>query len=412
MKIQIISFNAKNFERFECSSFGCPNTFDSFDVNIIDLTDQGIWKSNSSRCDTMAKPKDIRTLSDMMENSFKSKILIVLPQNIEYTYGDLHKEKMKDILGSISRIIGREFFNNEQCPSIHYEYNTTKLCDIDCKSDFYFKDIASGYSFNTITKSINSEKPTTISLGEQLILTSLDILEDENIIEKFFKEIGLWDENIIDFPEWLLKYEFFDDKDRIEEIKKSKSIIEEEKEIIENARIRLEKNNYFKSILVTNGDKLVYSVFEILQEILKTDLSEFVDKKDEDFLTILENVTFIGEIKGISTNVKSENVSQLDVHYQKYLDKLEEEKAGKAEKEKVKALLIINPFRNKPVEERETINDEQIELAKRNGSLIISTEVLLKIYERFLKNELKSEDIINVFTTKIGLLEMIDFDNV
>ena len=79
----------------------------------------------------------------------------------------------------------------------------------------------------------------------------------------------------------------------------------------------------------------------------------------------------------ITSNVKSEHISQLDVHFQTYKDKLTEEER----EENVHQLLIINPFRTKPLEEREPVNQQQIDLAERNGCLIIETNTLLRIFE-------------------------------
>ena len=105
----------------------------------------------------------------------------------------------------------------------------------------------------------------------------------------------------------------------------------------------------------------------ILDELLDYDSSEFVDEKREDFLVKKEDITFIGEIKGVSSAIANKNVSQLDVHVQSYLDNLQEER----KEEKVKGLLIINHQRNKPIEERQEVHEHQVNLAKRNVSLII-----------------------------------------
>ena len=53
-------------------------------------------------------------------------------------------------------------------------------------------------------------------------------------------------------------------------------------------------------------------------------------KKKEDFLINKDDITFVGEIKGLSSAVQNKNISQLEVHIQNYFDKLQEE--GKEEK--------------------------------------------------------------------------------
>lgn len=175
---------------------------------------------------------------------------------------------------------------------------------------------------------------------------------------------------------------------------------------IEAAKQKLEENAKYKSILYTNGDELVQVVFSILEQLLDCDLSHFVDEKKEDFLIKKESCTFIGEIKGVTSNVRSEHVSQVDVHYQGYMDKLQEENRT----ENVSQLLIINPFRTKALSEREPVHEQQIALAQRNGCLIIETNTLLRIYEKFLKGDISSTQCVNTLSTNTGLLGESVFD--
>ena len=140
----------------------------------------------------------------------------------------------------------------------------------------------------------------------------------------------------------------------------------------------------------------------ILDELLDYDSSEFVDEKREDFLVKKEDITFIGEIKGVSSAIANKNVSQLDVHVQSYLDNLQEER----KEEKVKGLLIINHQRNKPIEERQEVHEHQVNLAKRNGSLIIETQTLLRIFEKYKLGRITKEECKKLFEDNVGLLEI------
>ena len=63
----------------------------------------------------------------------------------------------------------------------------------------------------------------------------------------------------------------------------------------------------------------------------------------------------------------------------------------------------MNHQKNKPVIERENVHEQQINLAKRNGSLIIESYILLKMYDKYTKNELTREECINMFQEE-GLL--------
>ena len=61
------------------------------------------------------------------------------------------------------------------------------------------------------------------------------------------------------------------------------------------------------------------SVF--MDDMNKDDMS-----KKEDFNFEIDDKVFIGEIKGVTSNVKNANVSQLDTHVQNYIDEHEVDK--------------------------------------------------------------------------------------
>lgn len=135
--------------------------------------------------------------------------------------------------------------------------------------------------------------------------------------------------------------------------------------------------------------------------MLRCDLSQFEDKKKEDFLIEMNGFVFIGEIKGVNHNVKSENISQLDVHYQGYLEDNEDKNS-----DCVKALLIMNHQKNKALSAREPVHERQISLAERNGSLIIETITLLRMFEKYLAGSLSHEECLVLLKINTGLLEI------
>lgn len=178
----------------------------------------------------------------------------------------------------------------------------------------------------------------------------------------------------------------FDDTAQKETIKLNNNTISMVEDNIKKAAYVLERNKRYKSILYTSGDELVLVVFEILKEIFEWNLDSFKDVKEEDFNIEYDNKEYIGEIKGITSNVKNANVSQLDNHVQNYLDEHDIDWG------KIKSLLIINYQRSKALNNREKVNDKTVALAKRNGSLIIETFTLLKMFEKYLNNELSKAD--------------------
>lgn len=111
--------------------------------------------------------------------------------------------------------------------------------------------------------------------------------------------------------------------------------------------------------------------------------SRFDEPKTLDSFDV--NITFIGETKGIDTNIKSKNILLVDTHLQNYRDSLSEDGLM----EKLKALLVNNPLRNKSLEDREPVHGQQIDLAKRYNCLIVLIQDLLKIYEMYKSGGLK-----------------------
>lgn len=142
-------------------------------------------------------------------------------------------------------------------------------------------------------------------------------------------------------------------------------------------------------------DKYIMIPIELLIPQIMISLNEWnLSEK----IIIVGGHIYIGEIKGVNHNVKNENVSQLDVHYQSFLEEHPE-----FTENDISAILIMNHQKNKPVTERENVHEQQINLAKRNGSLIIESYILLKMYDKYTKNELTREECINMFQEE-GLL--------
>lgn len=412
MKIQIITnvmdwkIGGKNITFSELSN---PKTFDSFDINIIDLQDEGLWINDGSDCSTINSMGDFRSLQVLVESTSKAKVIIALPQNYTfyfdenrygegYNYSFILKNRIEVLKSLLSNILPKDLQTNHGYNyNLAFENATTTCGNSIFESAFYFSEFP--YKAD-VTKADDSGKATTIKTSNNCFLTTLFLSSEKCKLKDFFDVIGLSDNKII-YPQWLIDYDRFDDAKHKQLIGENKTKIELLKNEIKKSNEQLNKNLRFKSILTENSTNLVVVIFDILEDIFSYDLSGFKDEKREDFLIELEKCTFIGEIKGINSNVKNENISQLEVHYQIHMDKLAENN----KKENVKALLVINPQRNKPINERDEVHKNQIELAKRNGSLIIPTITLLSIYEKFLEKQITSEQIIELFLNQSGLID-------
>lgn len=102
MNIQLINYSGEDSKKYsitEVNNFSNIKTFDSFDINIIDLNSKYIWRNNGSSNSSFNVLEDFKTISDMLKdsNNSSSKIIIILPQNIEFLYNCDYEGKYWDL---------------------------------------------------------------------------------------------------------------------------------------------------------------------------------------------------------------------------------------------------------------------------------------------------------------------------
>lgn len=406
-KIQLVTYNPIEFQdynkKIEVNDFNKLKSLDNYDINIFNLNSMNMW-GNKETTDAKANlntimSSDFKSIKKMISNSKRSINIICLPQNLNYywkCYSTNYSLQLKDMLSLFIGIL--EQLIPIKGLDIIYENSLTMINSNLIPASFYINN--EGY--DNLTNSSESNKITTIKSGN-LIITSLEIIKinEPNLLLDYLSEIGLIKKEL-EYPDWIYKYDFDDDAIQNNNIEQAKEQIKLQEEIIDKANQKLKKNLHYKSILYNNSDALVEVVFEILEYIFDISLSEFNDEKREDFLFKKENITYIGEIKGVTSNVKYENISQLEVHYSKYLDKLQEINIT----ENIKKILIMNYERKKDIILRDEINQMQIDLAKKNETLIIDTKSLLSVYEKILQGKLKKSEVIDYIKNNSGLLEL------
>lgn len=414
MKIQILVNNTLHKDtyykdekgnEYKRSALSAPETFDAFDINIIDLQDPEIWRTRLHSIQTIDSVDDLISLKQLIIGSKKAVNIVCFPANYVFQFHRTassysEQRKLKDMIREMIIII------DNLIPSVTYKLvyeNSMTVCkENTIKASFYFSNYST--QFRTLTSNIGAEHPTTIKIDDNLVFTTLQALGSQEKLDSFLSAIGLI-ENTESTPDWVQEYPFYNDLDQKQTIRIAEETIQKAEQSIKKANEILNKNSFYKRVLYENGEQLENTVFRMLEKMLNYDLSEFEDKKEEDFRIILPDVTFIGEIKGINTNVQSKNVSQLDVHCESYSDYLDEQ--GKTEN--IKGLLIINHQRTRPLNDREEVPQKQIDLAVRNGSLIIPSDVFLRLFEQFLLENITTDQIIRLLNEKTGVLKQSDF---
>lgn len=376
-------------------------SLDDFEINVINLQNQEVWRNAKGATNkSIDIINDFKSLSKMIDMTTNTTVIILLPQNLQFKYDDRYQQvykntiELKDMIFNMKVYILKELYEPFEKLNITYENTKTQIIDCSISAAFCFE-----YSDEKVlTRSTKSNRQTTIDINGKIVST-LNIANYEELI-KFLRVLRLIEDKETE-PEWIKEIRMFDDNRQLEVIEENNLLIKQANDKISEAMAVINKNKEYKSILYTNGDELVNVVFSILEEMLGCNLARFEDKKKEDFLFDIGDHTFIGEIKGVNHNVKSENVSQLDVHYQSYLENHEEK-----EESKVSALLIMNHQKNKPLGSRASVHEQQINLAKRNGSLIIETITLLRMFERYLDGSMSRDECIELLSSNIGLLTL------
>lgn len=411
--IQLITENnnlkeqAKNNSEFKVNCLKNIESMDEYDINIIDLNSESLWYNKEGNQESINEINDLKHLKNTIENSLSSKMLIILPQNLNYFWHKYNnkyhnEEQLKNEVKLIKKIINENIYCFPF--DLYYEKSITQIGDKRISSDFCFNNKQIVDTKCTICKvteilsSNKSKKINTIKVDDKIYITSLNINENIDLIIEFLKYIKIYNANEEIIPKWIKDINILNDI----EINKQLSQIEENILKLEQNKVHIKEaiheNNKIKSILYETDKKLQNKIIEILNEMLDYNDDNFIDEMEEDFRIKKENITFIVETKGLKRNIAGTDVSKTFNHVLMYEEKLQEI----GEKENVKGIFIVATQRNRRLQEREKTPDRQISIAERNNILIIRTEELLKLFEAFRNKKIKTEKIIKLFNEQIG----------
>ena len=407
MIIQVITNEKRNIPNgFDVNTLNSPMSFDDYSLNVIDLTSESLWKCADDRLDSIDSIDDFDSIHSIVCNSNSTVVLYVFPHNssIVWDYSKasgkyFKKDELKNKIDFLITLVMSHIIPYDNCSwfDVTYERNKTVLGEMTYESDFYF---SSPYVFDkeSILTQSTSKKKTTIRLNERIVLTTCDIFQSQDALTNYIDNLFVPStSNAI--PEWVREFEFNDDGILKTQLDSEKNKIREAENTIESINKKIEINNEYKSILYASGNQLVKGVSSILERMLEIDLSEFKDVYKEDFVFQKNGITFVGEIKGVNSNVKYENISQAVRHVSIYADEHSE-----TDIDLIKPILIINPFRKESVNDREPINEDQIRYSQKNKCLIVETVVLLRMFEKYLKCELSTDECWELITNETGLL--------
>lgn len=388
--------------KYVVNDFNSPEAFDQYDVNILDLSFDTLWRNKLNDTNSVDMINDIKHYKRIIENTQISKIVVIFPQNIgfylNYYSGKYNGfEHLKNLTWLIKKIVKENI--NDFVFELDFEKTTTKLENVEVKADFHFSKEYLDEE-HSILFSDKSRKITTIKVTDKLYYTTLDVSNSSEMLEQFLISSNIINMSKTDIPSWVEDYDILDDKVIKEELKQIDEVIYQNQLKKEEMSKKLEMNNDIKSILYETGKKLQNKVNELLNEMLDYCDDNFIDKMEEDYRIEKENITFIIETKGLKRNVSGSDVSKTFNHVIMYEEKLQEVEVAK----NIKGLLIVTIQGDKPIGAREKIHNRQIEIANRNNILIIRTEQLLKLFEDFRNKKITTEKIIEIFSNEKGEL--------
>ena len=116
--IQILTFSgdAENLKgsNVVINKIHDAQSLDDFEINIVNLNDEYMWRTRDSSVSLIESINDFKSLSKMINNSKKTEIIILLPQNLTYRYNysmrDYHSYiELKDML----RVLLHNVVDNE-----------------------------------------------------------------------------------------------------------------------------------------------------------------------------------------------------------------------------------------------------------------------------------------------------------
>ena len=384
------------------SDFKTYKYFDLYDINIIDLSSDSLWYSNSADGAYLNDKSDLAPIKNSI-NTSESRILLLFPLNSYFYYYRstctdkfLKSEQLKSIKGKFKQFISNYIY--EPLPEFDYEKGITKIDGETFESDFYFKE-KTGLIYSEKSKKVN-----TILLKNGLVASTLSIFElsENRDVEKrlfiLLNKIGFLLKNE-EIPEWVEEIQFYNDNIYIKEIEKCNEKISELTKEIEKNNQYLKINYQYKSILYSSGNTLAEQINKMLIKIFNL-TEDFKDIYEEDFNFKVDDITYVVETKGLNNEVSGQNVSDAYNHLIIYDDKLEQQGII----EKTKCLFFVASERKRKIEERQKIKERQITIAKRNKTLIIDTPTFYKIFEDFLQGKLSARDIHTMFKEQDGII--------
>lgn len=415
MKTQLLVYRQRDCGFTETGNltireFSRASAFDAFELTIINLQDEHLWKSDYYNDNQLKDHADISSIGQMMLQSNKCKCIILLPQNCMYSYcyeydsqahAKMYKHNMplKDFIKNLAHSSVGELF----LLPLHICFGESKTCLFD-------RELHSDFSFSTpilppANPILKSEASTVsaVLLSETLAATTLHVNDNDDllaVVDAIFPS----EVQSARTPDWLEEVEFHDEttrRARMKAIDDQIALLSEERKGIEEV---LSDYREIKSVLCSKDFELENKARHLLSEIAEVD-EAFEDNKEEDFRFSYDDTLFLIEIKGSNGGLKRQHISKTYDHVQIKADAMEDEGCSG----KLKGVLIFASQIELKPEERDPFPETQITIARKNEIAVLSTETLLRCYEAYVEGLLTSDAFKETLLQTSGLVSLDAF---
>lgn len=385
--------------------FSNASAFDAFELTVIDLQDENLWKCDPCDVSLLKDHADIASISQMVLQSKKSECIILLPQNCLYSYSYEYD----------SRIDAKRYKRNKLLKDFIKDFADSPICELfpfplpicfgESKTALADRELHSDFSFSSpILHPIkpllfsNASTVSAVLISEAFAATTLQVNDNEDL-SAVINGIFPTESQLTCVPDWLDEVEFHDEtvqRARVKEIDEQMAVLNEEKKGIEKV---LSSYRDIKSVLCTKDFDLENNARHLLAEIAEVD-ETFEDNKEEDFNFSYDDTFYLIEIKGSGRGLKRQHISKTYDHVQIKMDEMEAE----GDSRKIKGVLIFASQIELRPEERDPFPEKQISIAQRTEIAVLSTETLLRCYEAYIEGRLISDAFKGTLRQSSGLI--------
>jgi len=274
------------------------------------------------------------------------------------------------------------------------------------KCKFYDPLITTSNDSNVVASLLKCGNSYKIIMPEMVKEDSYDkrhqqnYLEDVDYVLNSIRELDDSLNTVSEIPAWIKNYVLSNEKSDVNAIKKIDEQIEEltfQKTMFQS---KIDDNFRYKKLLYATGNELEIAIRNLFSELGFGFLPTRLNRSDLNLT--YKDKHFVCEIKGLTKSAGEKNSNQLQKWETEFYEDYEIHP---------KQILIVNSFRDKPLEERveDTFPNQMLDYAIKKEQCLITTTQLLCFYLCWLENHNILDDVVDKIIKTNGIFT--DFNN-